>query len=64
MKSVRQSLPRYGGTTGWTNRILCVDLSGMTIHAEETSRYIPDYLGARGIAAKVAWDEYPEPVEP
>ncbi|MBM3190989.1 MAG: hypothetical protein FJZ90_20005, partial [Chloroflexi bacterium] len=44
--------------------ILRVDLSGMTIHAEETSRYIPDYLGARGIAAKVAWDEYPEPVEP
>jgi aldehyde:ferredoxin oxidoreductase len=25
---------------------------------------VPHFIGARGIAAKIAWDEYPEPVDP
>jgi len=49
---------------GWANRILRVDLSDMRIWAQETAPYVPDYLGARGIAARICWDEYPEPVAP
>ena len=49
---------------GWCNRLLRVDLSNGHIEAQETAPYFPSYLGARGLAAKVLWDEYPEPVDP
>jgi len=49
---------------GWANRILRIDLSNMRVEVQETAPYVPGFLGARGIAAKVCWDEYPEPVEP
>jgi aldehyde:ferredoxin oxidoreductase len=49
---------------GWTNRLLRVDLSDRRIWAQETAPMVPDYLGARGLAAKLLWDEYPEPVDP
>ncbi len=64
MKPVTVELPCFETMYGWANRILRVDLSDMRISAQETAPYIPDYLGARGIAAKICWDEYPEPVEP
>jgi aldehyde:ferredoxin oxidoreductase len=57
-KVVRRS---RNGQHAWANRILRIDLSDMAISAEETP-YIPDYIGARGVAARIAWDEYPEPV--
>ena len=47
---------------GWVNRILRIDLSNMTIHVQEIAPYVPDYLAARGLAHKIVWDEYPEPV--
>ena len=62
MKPIIANMPRYKKMHGWANRILRVDLSDMRITAQETAPYVPDYLGARGIAAKIAWDEYPEPV--
>ena len=46
---------------GWRNRILRVDLSDGRILAQETAPFVPDYLGGRGLAAKILWDEYPEP---
>ena len=64
MKPIADSVRRFRGMDGWMNRILRVDLSDMTIRAHETVPLVPDYLGARGIAAKLAWDEYPEPVGP
>ena len=62
MKQVTVSVTRFGHTHGWANRISRIDLSNMTIGAQEAAPYVPDYLGARGIAARIAWDEYPEPV--
>jgi aldehyde:ferredoxin oxidoreductase len=56
-------VPRFAPMHGWTNRILRIDLSDMAIWAQETAPYVPDYLAARGIAHKIAWDEYPEPVD-
>jgi len=58
------TLGRFAPTYGWQNRLLRVDLSSGRIWAEPTEPYIPDYIGARGIAAKILWDEYPEPVDP
>jgi aldehyde:ferredoxin oxidoreductase len=49
---------------GWTNRILRVDLSNMRVQVQETAPFVPEYLGARGIATRICWDEYPVPVEP
>ena len=62
MRPVTQTLPRFAPMHAWANRILRVDLSDVRIWAQETAPYVPDYLGARGIAARICWDEYPEPV--
>ena len=64
MKPFESHVSRNKPLHGWTNTILRVDLSSKRIWTEQTARYVPDYLGARGIAARLAWDEYPEPVEP
>jgi aldehyde:ferredoxin oxidoreductase len=64
MRPITVNLDRYGSKHGWANRILRVDLSDMRIWAQETAPYIPDYLGGRGIAARICWDEYAEPVGP
>ena len=48
----------------WANSILRVDLSDMHVTVQETAPYVPAYLGARGIAARIAWDEYPTPIDP
>ena len=62
MRPTTAELPRFEPMHAWANRILRVDLSDMRIWAQETTPHVPDYLGARGIAARIAWDEYPEPV--
>jgi aldehyde:ferredoxin oxidoreductase len=36
----------------------------MDIRGQEAASYVPEYLGARGIAARICWREYPEPAEP
>ena len=64
MKPIQATLPRYKPMFGWTNRILRVNLSDGRIWACETAPHVPDFIGARGIAAKILWDEYPEPVGP
>ena len=55
-------LERFEPMYGWCNRILRVDLSDGRVWAQQTAPYVPDYLGSRGLAAKILWDEYPEPV--
>lgn len=64
MKPVTLTVQRNTPLDGWTNNILRVDLSTMTARVTETAPYVPDYFGGRGLAARIAWDEYPEPVEP
>ena len=64
MKPITANLPRYEPMHGWANRILRIDLSDMHIWTQETAPYVPAYLGARGVAARICWDEYPEPVDP
>ena len=64
MRPSTATVNRFAKMNGWANRILRVDLSDMTIRVQETAPYVPDFLAARGIAHKIAWDEYPTPVEP
>lgn len=64
MRSVTVQVPRFASLHGWVNRILRVDLSDMSVRVQETAPYVPHFLAARGIAHKIAWDEYPRPVDP
>lgn len=64
MKPIQETLPRFRPSFGWTHRLLRVDLSAGRIWAQDIEPYVPDFLAARGLAAKILWDEYPEPVEP
>ena len=64
MKPITITVPRYEPMQAWANRILRVDLGQMRVTAQETAPYVPAYLGGRGIAARIAWDEYPAPVDP
>lgn len=59
---VKERVARFQGMHGWANRILRVDLGDMRVDVQETAPYVPEYLGARGIAARLAWEEVPEPV--
>jgi len=42
---------------GWTGKILRVDLSTGDISTTDTARYVPEYVGGMGIAARIAWEE-------
>ncbi len=64
MKPVVERIGRFGPMHGWTNRILRVDLSNMRVGVQETAPYVPGFLGGRGIAAAICWDEYTEPARP
>ena len=64
MKPVVTKVPRFRPLHGWVNRILSINLSDMSVTSRETAPYVPDYLAARGIAHRIAWDEYPRPVGP
>ena len=64
MRLITEKVPRFVAMNGWGNRILRIDLGNMRIRAQETAQYVPKYLGARGIAARICWEEYPEPVDP
>jgi len=41
---------------GWCGRILVVDLSSDTISIESDEEYAPQFVGGRGIAARLYWD--------
>ena len=42
---------------GWTGKILRVDLSSREMAIENTLKYGPEYIGGRGIATRIAWNE-------
>ena len=44
---------------GWAGKILRVDLGSGEIRTESSVGYGQRYIGARGIAARIAWDEIP-----
>jgi len=60
----RVRLERFSPMHGWANRLLRIDLTRRSIRVQPLIEYIPDYLGGRGIAARIAWNEYPDPVDP
>ena len=62
MKTIKTTVPRFAPMHGWVNRILRIDLSNGSIRAHESSHYLPRFLGARGLAARIVWEEYPEPI--
>ena len=64
MKSTLQRIRRLPSVFGWAGTILRIDLGDMRVEATDSTALFPDFLGARGFAARVAWDEYPEPIEP
>jgi aldehyde:ferredoxin oxidoreductase len=59
-KQVKHFAPRFG----WANRILRIDLCSRSIDVEPVEPYVPQFLGGRGIAARLAWNECPEPIGP
>ncbi|MEE8470700.1 MAG: aldehyde ferredoxin oxidoreductase N-terminal domain-containing protein, partial [Dehalococcoidia bacterium] len=42
---------------GYAGNILTVDLSSRTIDSVPTADYSDNFLGGRGIAARIYWDE-------
>lgn len=42
---------------GWTGKVLSVDLSSPEISFIDTERYVPQFIGGLGIAAKIAWEQ-------
>ena len=48
---------------GYAGKILRVDLSSKSIAVMSTSDYAEKYLGGRGIASKIYWDEVPPEVK-
>ena len=49
---------------GWAGRILRVDIGTGEITTEETAKYVPDYIGGKGIATRIAWNELKPGVGP
>ncbi|MBU1627343.1 hypothetical protein KKB18_08245 [bacterium] len=43
---------------GWMGKILRVDLTKEKVEVENTSEYCREFIGGRGIAAKIAWNEF------
>ena len=48
---------------GWTGKILRVDLSAGESTTVDTMRYVPQFIGGLGIAARIAWEELPPGVD-
>ena len=46
-----------GEQDGYTGKILRVDLSSGSVTYTSTMEYAPRFLGGRGIATKIYWDE-------
>ncbi len=50
-------------TYGWVGKILRIDLSDEVTTTIDTTRFTEQYLGGRGIAARIAWDEVPPGID-
>src|SRR5512136_2026332 len=49
---------------GYTGKILRVDLTTRQITEEPSSRYLPKYIGGRGLGARIYWDEIKPETDP
>jgi len=49
---------------GYAGKILRIDLTNNEVTESPTSDYAAKYLGGRGIALKIHWDEVPPEIEP
>mgnify|MGYP000890162274 CR=1 FL=1 len=49
---------------GWVGKLLEVNLTTGEIGTRDTMRYAADYIGGRGLAARVAWDGIPPEAGP
>ena len=47
---------------GWVGKILRIDLTTRKISELSTFEYVPQFLGGRGLGAKICWDEVPPEV--
>jgi aldehyde:ferredoxin oxidoreductase len=47
---------------GWTGKIARVDLTGGAVSAIDTREYVPKFVGGRGVAHRIAWEEIPKGV--
>lgn len=50
-------------TYGWVGNILLLDLSTGKIERLDTMKYAVDFIGGRGIAAKLAWELVPPAID-
>ena len=62
MRTSTHTVSRFQPMHPWANRILHVDLGDKSAWAEPSEEFLPEYLGSRGIAARLCWRDYPEPV--
>jgi aldehyde:ferredoxin oxidoreductase len=51
-------------TYGYTGKILRVDLTTGKITEEPSSKYLPRYIGGRGLGARIYWDEITPETQP
>ena len=49
---------------GWTGQILRIDLSSGETSTVDTMRYVPDFVGGAGVAARLAWEELSPALDP
>ncbi|KON27597.1 hypothetical protein AC480_04475 [miscellaneous Crenarchaeota group archaeon SMTZ1-55] len=52
-----------GKTCGWVGKILTVNLTEEQTATTDTRLFTDKFLGGRGIAAKIAWDELPPGID-
>jgi len=51
-------------THGYVGKILRINLTDGSYETVSTERYIPVYVGGRGVAARIYWDEVPPAAGP
>jgi len=42
---------------GWMGKILRIDIGSGETTTEDTSKYVPEFIGGKGIATRIAWNE-------
>ena len=45
---------------GWMGKILRVDLTSGGLSTVDTENYVPKYIGGKGVADRIAWEEIPK----
>jgi len=48
---------------GWTGKTLEADLTTGRLTGVRTDKYVPKYIGGRGVAARIAWEQTPVSID-